>query len=150
MKYIAIAVAVLGLAVPSPVNAAEWWWTGGAITKPNRAAIFVDRTSVQQVGGYTRAWVKMVPENPAIANEILALNEVDCAQRRYRLLSQLTRFSDGRTDNRNSQPGWEFSTPESAIDGTISAICGNQNSWIAHVQNTSAAARFIFAELDKR
>ena len=148
MNKLTFFVAVLGAIAPSAASAADWWFTGGAA---NRAGIyFVDRSSVQRVGGYTRAWVKLVPESTSAVTEILALQEVDCGQRRYRLLSQKTRSPDGRADDKISQPEWVFSAPESAIDSTVSAICGDQNSWIAKVQDTSLAAKIVFGYLNKR
>ena len=89
--------------------------------------VMVDKSSIYQTGGYTRGWTVTMYADPGDDDDpiLSTLDEFDCAQHRWRVVSYTTRDESGEvvTSFDNDDLSWSNVEPSTNGETLQTAIC---------------------------
>ncbi len=108
-------------------QAAEWWVvTGITMSGENPGVMFVDKSSIRPHAGYVHAWATMIMMKPFDgAYKNTHLDEVDCADKRSRIIQGISFDKDNRVVETSAIPSaWSYAAPESINEAIIDFECG--------------------------
>lgn len=118
---IALGGMFCAVSVAAAAAAAEYH----QVSRSGNYIMLVDKSSIYQAGDYTRASVVTMSADPNEYPILSTLDEVDCAQRRWRTLSHTSRDDNGDVVNSvdDNDPSWNEVKPDTLGEDVVAAIC---------------------------
>ena len=130
MKYFILLTAeTLALMSATPAYATDWVYVE---KDASNASHYYDRDSLSRNGNQVRFWQKVdyrrVPTDKR--RESVTRVIYDCAERNYRIISNVDRYPDGKTDIVEFRPEQQFLTqtsivPDSIAEALLEAVCSD-------------------------
>ena len=149
MKLLLIVALLLSA---SQAKAGDWrFFYIGRADKTN-AVMFIDVQSLQRRGQLIRYWVDVRLSHTRGTgryqfNRTLSLEEVDCAERKFRTLSSNVYMgTDFRLDMEPSGK-WEYAAPDTNKNGQISKLCAGK--WGDKGLDRDRAATAVFEGMEQ-
>lgn len=123
MRRLLPALVLVASAVSVPAFAADWVYIAESISQ----IVSIDRTSIRQVGGYKRAWIRT--EYRQLSNgyqRTIGLHEVDCQGGRFRTVQFTHYYPDGRTNQLRGDQVWNYAAPETTGESIVEFVCSGR------------------------
>lgn len=120
MRKLLPALALVASAVSVPALAADWVFVFPA----TNFDLYVDRTSIRQVGSFKQAWSRMdLLDQSDDVRAAFHLTEYDCAGRRTRLLQATIYYRNGQPDLVPGEQTFRYATPDSSGEAGLDYVC---------------------------
>jgi hypothetical protein len=116
----------LGALVSTSSMAANWEYVA---TNVRGSSFYIDRSSIDNNGSYTKVWVKMLYKKtrkstePNDIEESMTLHEISCPLKKQHMLSMHFYKFDGSSDNYDASTEWEYIVPDSLFESIMQKVC---------------------------